>query len=820
MNPENTPARQRFAGLPGKTTGKAAQRRMTSALIALGMAAAAATTWALTSQPPSPEARLAGGTTTTGRYAVTIRRTEYGIPHIQAADYGGLGYGYGYAFAQDDLCVMADRVLTLRGERSQYFGPTAETSDTLVPPTTNLASDVYYQGIRRSDVVRRLLARPAPLGPTTQARRMVDGYVAGYNRYLRGTTAARLPDPTCRGKAWVTPITALDVWSGIYDIDQLNGATHLRQAIATATPPTAKGAATTSPSATPLRPASAARADTLGSNGWALGRDATRDHDGMLLANPHLPWNGDARLYQVQLTIPGTLNVSGVSWYGVPAVMLGHTDRLAWTHTVSHAQRFTLYQLALVPGRPTSYRVNGRTESMSRRTVKVTVRGSDGRPSTVTRTLYSSRYGPVIATGWTATTAFAVRDANAENLRSLNEWLAMDSSQDIAQLRTAQRTHQGLPFLYTMATDTSGKTYFADASVVPHVTDEEAKRCIDTPQGRTAYPGTFVLDGSTSTCGWGSDPDAIEPGIFGPGHDPTLSRTDYVTNSNMSPWLTNPKAPINGYPAVFGDSGTTRELRTRLSLKMISQRLEGTDGLGPRGFTLPTLQATMLGDRDYSAELGRTDVVKMCRAHPTLTATDGRRVDVRQACTTLAAWDAHTNLDSRGAVLWREFWVRAEDTADRWRVPFDPAHPLTTPREINGDAPGVRRALADAVQTFQNGRIPLSIALGSAQHYQSIPLHGCPDDEGCFNIVDPVGPPTTNGYPDNDHGSTFIMAVELTRRGPRSRTVLTYSESADPGSPHHTEQTVLFSHKRWVIERFADAEIKADPYLRTTTLHD
>jgi len=173
-----------------------------------------------------------------GRYFAEIRRTQYGIPHILAHDYGGLGYGYGYAFAQDDLCVMADRVVSLRGERSRFFGPNAVSDDALGPTTTNLASDVYYQGIRKSGIVQRLLAQPAPLGPTAQARQLVDGYVAGYNRYLRETGVAHLPDPTCRGKAWVTPITALDVWTGMYDLDTLEGSMAYRTAIAAPRPVT------------------------------------------------------------------------------------------------------------------------------------------------------------------------------------------------------------------------------------------------------------------------------------------------------------------------------------------------------------------------------------------------------------------------------------------------------------------------------------------------------------------------------------------------------------------------------------------------------
>ncbi len=37
-------------------------------------------------------------------FAATIRRTEHGIPHIEARSWAGLGYGFGYAFAQDNLC--------------------------------------------------------------------------------------------------------------------------------------------------------------------------------------------------------------------------------------------------------------------------------------------------------------------------------------------------------------------------------------------------------------------------------------------------------------------------------------------------------------------------------------------------------------------------------------------------------------------------------------------------------------------------------------------------------------------------------------------
>ena len=247
----------------------------------------------------------------------------------------------------------------------------------------------------------------------------------------------------------------------------------------------------------------------------------------------------------------------------------------------------------------------------------------------------------------------------------------------------------------------------------------------------------------------------------------------------------------------------------------------GTDGLGPPGFTLPTLQETMLGDRNYGAELTRGDAVAMCRAHPVLTASDGTSIDVRAACDVLARWDAHGNTASRGEVLWRTFFDQAAQSAgdSLWSVPFDPAHPLSTPRGLNTSLPAVQQALADAVQFFQANRIALDTPLGAAQQYAGIPLHGCTDDEGCFDVIDPGAPLAANGtYPDVLVGSSFIMAVELTPAGPRTRTILTYSESANTASPHHTDQTLLFAAKKWVTERFTESQINSDPDLSVTIL--
>ena len=57
----------------------------------------------------------------------------------------------------------------------------------------------------------RLAARRYPDGPSKTVRKTVGGFVAGVNAYLRRTGVAHLPDPTCRGKKWVRPITTMDM---------------------------------------------------------------------------------------------------------------------------------------------------------------------------------------------------------------------------------------------------------------------------------------------------------------------------------------------------------------------------------------------------------------------------------------------------------------------------------------------------------------------------------------------------------------------------------------------------------------------------------
>ncbi|MBV9213902.1 MAG: penicillin acylase family protein, partial [Actinobacteria bacterium] len=300
------------------------------------------------------------------RLSVVVRRSAYGIPHIIGRSWEAIGLGYGYAFAQDDICPMAEDYVTVRAQRSRWFGPsgTYEQRGNGTTPN-NLNSDFFYQRVIDKRIVEKLVAQKPPLGPESAVRQAVKGYVEGYNLYLRRTGVNRLPDATCRGKPWVTPIRQIDAYRRFYQLGILASQSVAIDGIAAAAPPTpplpTDPVVPGRPSQAQLQQLGRRFQDTLGigSNAVGVGRAATKNGHGLMLANPHFPWVGTERFYEAQATIPGKVNVFGASLFGVPAVLIGHTDGLAWSHTVSTAFRFTPFELKLVPGSPTTYLYDG-----------------------------------------------------------------------------------------------------------------------------------------------------------------------------------------------------------------------------------------------------------------------------------------------------------------------------------------------------------------------------------------------------------------------------------------------------------------------------
>ncbi|HEX5740991.1 MAG TPA: penicillin acylase family protein, partial [Pilimelia sp.] len=424
--------------------------------------------------------------------------------------------------------------------------------------------------------------------------------------------------------------------------------------------------------------------------------------------------------------------------------------------------------------------------------------------------------------------AYAVRDANSDNVRALDTWRLIAAARSTDDVRDALARTLGAPWLNTVASDRRGRVLYANIQAAPHVTDARVRRCAPDAAAVAEFrrTGRPTLDGSRSSCAWGSDPGAVLPGLFGPARQPVLERADWVGNANDSPWLTNPDAPLVGYPRVFGDVGTRRSPRTQELVVSVRGRLAGTDGQPGRGFTAASARDMLMAQHSRAAHLMRADLAAMCASFPDGRAPSaGGPVDVRAGCAALAAWDGRFTLDSRGALLFNLFWQRCtgECAGVRWRVPFDPADPVGTPYGLNGGDARVQRAFGDAAAALLAAGFPTDAPLRAGQRVTRggavVPIPGGLHGHGVLNVITPEPWVDGEGYTEIAHGSSYLHAVQFPAAGPpEGYVLLTYAQASDPTSPHHADQTLAFSAGRWERERFTEADVLASPALTVLRL--
>ncbi|WP_233806556.1 penicillin acylase family protein [Paraburkholderia sp. HP33-1] len=801
------------------------QRRVAALLITLPVAAALQSC-------ASPDT---DSVTHAGPYRAEIRRTALGIPHIKADDWGSLGYGYGYVQAQDNLCTMAESFVTYRGERSRFFGANARpASGATFGESDNLNSDFFFRFIADDAAIARYRR-----SQTDDMRALIDGFVAGYNRYVADLAHGDFPGAhaDCRAEPWLGRISNADIYRRQYAANLAGGEARFVHAIATAQPP----------QATPVPPHSAlpddGHVDTplaefgghagIGSNALAFGADATHIGSALLLGNPHWFWTGPDRFYQAQLTIPGRLNVSGVSFLGVPLVMIGFNDNVAWTHTVSTAKRFGLFELTLVPGAPTQYQVDGKTEAMTPTRVSVEVRADDGSLHTVSRTLYRSRYGPLVnlramspALAWNAQQAFALRDINVDNFRAFENFLEWNQATSLDDFIRIQKKNAAMPWVNTIAIGRDDpRVWYADIGAIPDVPDDLAQRCTP-PVGKALaqmMPGVPVLDGSRGDCDWRDEAAAVQHHALPVAQMPSLLRRDYVGNFNDSYWLSNPAAPLTGYAKIIGATSAPQTLRTRLG-HTIAAQLQ-TD---PHGVSADALGHAALDSRSMSALLFKQPVLDLLCSSEALAAlpADPNADEQRAACKVLAAWDDTAAAGAVGATLWDELWRRllTIPPAQLYAVPFDPAKPLTTPAGITADPAKLAAALHDALAALQRAGIaidaPRSAALYVQRNAERIPLFGGCDAGGYFTAACAAHPFDESGYSMNvkPMGDTYLQIVSFAGAQVIAHTLLAPSESDDPASAHYADGTRDYAAQRWTLIPFSEESIAHDPALSVRTL--
>ena len=755
------------------------------------------------------------------KYDAEISRTEFGIPHIRANDYASLGYGEAYAAAEDHVCNMAVALTTAQGTAAEHLGAGHNNS--------NVYSDMIMQALDMPSKGKMALAQQPP-----RIREWIEGYAAGYNRYLADTQGNY--GSWCDQTDWVKPASAEDFMTQYVAL--VHTITRMAGAVAAAQPPQDQAQFTVHEGAQ-IAALDAIKLEGMGSNGWAFGSEATESGKGALLANPHYPWYGTSRFWEKHLTIPGELDVYGAGLIGTPGVAIGFNDAVAWTHTVSDSKRVTLYRLTLNPENPTQYRYEDEWRDLTSVPVSVKIK-TDAGLTEQSGSIWFSHHGPMVqmpGLTWSSTTAYAARDANSENTQVLGQWLAMGQAQSMDEFIEAHRTFNAMPWVNTISTSAEGRAVYFDNTNVGHLSQETIAAwqtsLEQAPQLKQLFltKGLVILDGSSARDEW-----LIEDGVPIAGttpfdQRPLIESRNTVFNSNDSYWLSDPDNPRTGYSPLYGATETPRSIRTRMNIHL----LKGLNGFEFRGddgkFSIEEIQQALFDNSGLTAHLLMDDLLTACVAQPEA-QLNGSAVSLKEACTILSQWDKRYNNDSRGAVLFREWLTRYDYTATQFSGPlfkgdFDPSNPATTPVGL-ADSDRALTALAEAVNLLTANTIPLDAPLGELQlaHRagKALPVHGGNRFEGIANLQvtgehidspifsgtnDRVGDSKTlssSGY-NIAHGSSFIMAMSFTDQGPKAQAILSYSESGAPQSAHFTDQTERYGNKAWRDILFTHSDI-------------
>lgn len=766
-------------------------------------------------------------------YEAEIIRTTDGVPHVLGETLDDAIFGQGWASAEDRSCDLIDQVIEIRGERASVFGAGDDDE--------HLQSDLQWRTI---GIFERATDDFAAEEEATQS--LIRSFTAGWNAQLDDVGVDGI-DGWCAGEDWVRPVEPVEVYAYARAIALQASSGAVGAFLVGAEPPdvsSVDGAEGNDEGAAPAF-------DLLGqsaSNGWAVGSERSESGGGLLVANPHFPWEGALRFWEVHLTVPGELDIYGAQLSGLPGIGIGFTDEFAWTHTVSAGNRFTGYTLDLVPGSPTTYVYGDEEREMQTETVTVDVLADDGSMTEETRTIYRTHYGPVLnipGLEWSEERALTFRDANIDNDEFLDQYLAMNLAGDLDEFIDAHETHSGVPLFNTVAAGADGRVWYADTSATPNLSDEAVAGWLDARErdpivGIADDQGFVLLDGSDPRNEWVEADDARDPGLVPFADMPKTERRDVVFNANDSFWVSHPDEFLAGdYSPLHGEQDVEQSPRTRQNAVALR---------GDGAFDVESLRDLALANDGATARLLREALVDRCRADPVVEvpASDTDRypdvdgpVDLTAACDVLDEWDGSYDLDAVGPHIWRE-WIGGVDRNSIYATPFDPSDPVGTPAGLapatDGDA--ALEQLGVAVLVLEAAGIPLDRPWGEIQYADRggtrVPIHGGDDRDGTTNIVRDGGTDTLEELPDQGErvspstslresgyhvagGTSSLLAVGLSPDGPpEAFAFLTYSNTQDRDSDPFVGATERFSRKDWRPVAFTTDAIEAAEIDRRT----
>lgn len=392
---------------------------------------------------------------------VDIAFDGYGIPHVRASVETDAWITLGWLHARDRMFQMEAMRRGASGRLSEISGasalrldryvrllglvPRAEADLLALPPETRAALDAYAAGVN-AWIARQgrfaapefvLLGAPEPWRPVDS---LLWGKVMGL--WLSGNWRTELERARLAGL--LPPDRIEDLWPP--DTTPGRPDDPLRPAGAAARPAAAADAPAPHLAAlggllgrVPVFPLDAPLPETA-SNAWTVTGARSASGAPLLATDPHLGYSAPILWYLARIELPGGRVLAGATAPGVPGIVIGRNDRIAWGFTTTHSDTQDVFIERLVG--PDAYETPDGPRPFTTRQEVIRVRGSDP----VTMRVRESRHGPVISDldaplGRSDGTVLAVAMANlapgdsaAAGLLALNGAGSIDAARDAARL--------------------------------------------------------------------------------------------------------------------------------------------------------------------------------------------------------------------------------------------------------------------------------------------------------------------------------------------------------------------------------------------------
>jgi penicillin amidase len=401
---------------------------------------------------------------------VEVFRDRWGVPHIYAGSVRDAMFAQGYVHAQDRLWHMELARRAASGSLAEVFGPVALDADRL---------------LRRVGLRRAAEAELAQVAE--EMRENVESYAAGVNAFIEGNRN-RLPPEFLilrfRPQPW-TPVDGLTIgkfvgWSlsGNWDTEIVRSWIVERlgpEEAARMEPGYPVGAPLIVPPGAECRGLGAPLLEELrkvqelvgagggGSNNWVVDGHKSVTGKPLLANDPHLPLQMPSIWYEVHLN-GGGANVIGASIPGVPGVIIGHNDRIAWGVTNTMTDGDDLFVEQINPDDPRQYAYGGKWVDGDLVREEIRVRG---RREPVVEEVLVTPHGPIIGPSIPGERrALALRTVVAEPGQHAQSILLLNSAGNWEEFREALRLWPA-PAQNFVYADVDGNIGYQMAGLVP-----------------------------------------------------------------------------------------------------------------------------------------------------------------------------------------------------------------------------------------------------------------------------------------------------------------------------------------------------------------